>query len=103
MERISGALEDRYCIYSELPAVVSIQARRIAYASTWASLDDIYWEPLVCPYYYLVTDAVGGLSDADLERFVSDHREIFRSAAPFDPDRSRPLAVFVQLNERASD
>jgi hypothetical protein len=98
VRRIPDEAADSGCVYSEYPALVSIQSGRVAFASPWNTLQQLSATSLGCPYYYLVPDALPGVTKADIEALSAAHQELFRSSAPYDPSGQAVLGVFYRLN-----
>ncbi len=95
--KISQTLSDDACIYSELPALVSVHTLRASYSPDWESDKDIDLARLRCSYYYLLPSRWSNRDGLQLESFVSTHREIFRSFSP-DKNADYPvLGVFLEL------
>ncbi len=97
MEHIKEIAKPEFCIHSELPAMVSIRTLKVSYASRWNSLENVRPEGLNCRYYYLIPDALQGVSGADVERFADIHQELFRSQAPYDASGETILGAFFFL------
>jgi hypothetical protein len=97
MERLGKIATDDSCIYSEFPALVSIRARKVSYASPWNSLDSVREEDLLCPYYYLVPDALPGVGASEINQFSNRHLLLFKSKAPYDASGAMDLGVFYFL------
>ena len=97
MEHIKEIAKPEFCIHSELPAMVSIRTLKVSYASRWNSLENVRPEDLNCRYYYLIPDALPGVSGADVERFADIHQELFRSLAPYDASGQTILGAFFFL------
>ncbi len=97
MEQIKAVDTGGFCVHSELPALVSVQARKVAYASPWNSLENISPAGLNCRYYYLVPPAFQGVSGVEVDRFTAMHQELFRSFAPYDESGETILGVFLFL------
>jgi hypothetical protein len=98
VRRIPDEAADSGCVYSEYPALVSIQSGRVAFASPWNTLQQLGATSLACPYYYLVPDALPGVTKPDIEALSAAHQELFRSSAPYDPSGQAVLGVFYRLN-----
>ena len=97
MQKIKDVAREGSCVHSELPALVSIQARLVAYASPWNTLENIRPIDLSCRYYYLIPTALPGISPADAEHFAAKHHEVFRSVAPYDESGETILGMFLLL------
>jgi hypothetical protein len=103
MQQISALTADNVCVYSELSALVTAQARRSSLASPWNSLDRVEMMQIHCPYYYLIPAALPDTESSDVDRFGTAHEEIFRSMAPYDPDGKQILGVFFRLRPAAAE
>jgi hypothetical protein len=94
--QIKDIVDNKFCIHSELPALVSIQAEIASFASSWNSLDEVTPETIKCGYYYMIPSALPGLTTEDVDRFSAIHQEIFRSPAPYDESGETVLgALFI--------
>lgn len=100
VERLSGNLQ---CVYSELPALVSIRGKRIAFASPWNTLEDFARDNRRCRFYYLVPGALPGADAAAVQQFSETHEELFRSTAPWDDSGQSALGVFYKLQDAEDD
>lgn len=96
IERLSGNMQ---CVYSELPALVSIRGKRIAFASPWNTLDEYARDRRKCRFYYLVPGALPGADAPAVQRFSREHEELFRSAAPWDVSGNSALGIFYRLQD----
>lgn len=84
------------CIYSEFPALVSINARRASFDPPWISLEQVASHRYSCAYYYMLPGQVAN-SGPDMQARLGDmHEELFRSAAPWNPEST--LGVFYRLS-----
>lgn len=97
MERISRKEPGDYCIYSELPALVTAQTQRVALVTPWKTLDDLHFPEIQCRFYYMVPGALPDTDTDDVDRFGTVHRELFRSRAAYDPDGVQLLGAFFEL------
>jgi len=103
MQQISALTADNVCVYSELSALVTAQAKRSSLASPWNGLDRVELMQIRCPYYYLIPPALPGTESADVDRFGVVHEELFRSMAPYDPDGKQILGVFFRLQPAVAE
>ena len=97
MRQISGIADNGFCIYSELSMMVTAQTQRVSLASPWKTLDELDLSQIQCPYYYMIPSALPGTTTADVDSFGADHKELFRSLAPYDPKGKQLLGVFFIL------
>ncbi|MBT8061656.1 MAG: hypothetical protein KJO85_03170 [Gammaproteobacteria bacterium] len=97
-DKISGLTGNMQCIYSELPALVSIRSKRISFASPWNSLEDFAPDSRACRYYYLVPGALPGADAQAVQQFSDHYQELFRSSAPWDETGELALGVFYRLD-----
>lgn len=86
-----------FCVFSELPALVTAQARRIARASPWSAVSELPDFPQDCPYYYLMPLGLPGTTDADVDDLAGTHEALFRSRVPHGRDEGRVLGAFFGL------
>ncbi|GJM07776.1 MAG: hypothetical protein DHS20C11_00520 [Lysobacteraceae bacterium] len=97
MEQLKGAIAPGECVYSELPAIVTAQAHRVALASPWRTTDQIQAHTLSCRYYYLVPLALPGTTEQDVRNLSDRHQPVFRSPTPRDPSQQETLGVLLKL------
>lgn len=95
MARIESMTDPGYCIYSEVPALVTAQAGRVALASPWERLEEVDRFGLDCLYYYLLPDGLPGTTAGLVAAFGERHDELFRSESPHAPGEA--LGIFYNL------
>lgn len=100
MQRINRLADDNFCVYSELSMMVTSHTQRVAFASPWKNLQEVDSHQFKCPYYYLVPSSLPNTTAADVEKFASQHKELFRSLAPYNSEGNQLLGVFFALRRQ---
>ncbi len=103
MNRINLTIGENYCVYSELPAMVTAQTQRVSFASPWSALSELDYPSTLCAYYYLIPAALPRTDAVSMEQFSKQHEELFRSMAPYDPTGVEVLGVFYHLKAPLQD
>jgi len=98
LQRVSEIVNTKACIYSDMPALVAVQTRRVSYPLLWTSLDDVGLRKISCEYYYMIPGQLPGTNIEDLNRFAATHEELFRSEATDDPVGKLPFSVFLRFS-----
>ncbi|MEJ8566132.1 hypothetical protein [Elongatibacter sediminis] len=78
-QRIGELTSPAFCVYSELPALITAQAGRMAVASPWENLQEAADADQECPYYYLIPSGLPGSTPQAVRTFGAPHEELFRS------------------------
>lgn len=85
------------CIYSELPALLSIHTKRAVFSTSWQTLSELVPAEYQCLYYYHVPRLVPD-STAKLRSIIDGyHLVLFQTMDPQDL-LGQPVAVFYKLN-----
>lgn len=100
MKKIKNTVNNRACIYSDWPSIVTMHTQLPSYTPDWRPGEEMKNNHFRCPYYYLVPGTWPKNSQQDFETFAASHGEIFRSLSP-DREAIQPvIGIFLALEER---
>ena len=98
MAQVQHLTPKQSCVYSELPALLAVQAKRVSPISPWQQLSELGEHQLVCDYYYLMPLGLPGSDLEAIRETAARHEVIYRSESPFDPTGRESMGVLFKLD-----